>query len=124
MNKKSRNAQLKHKKRKEVLKERARALRLAESGGRATSAAPKAKKYELEETPVAVAEPKTKAAPKKKTEAAPETKATAKPKTAKKTETAESKPKTAKAAAKPKEEAVAEKPKKTVKKATKNADTE
>jgi hypothetical protein len=88
VNKKSRVAQMKHRRRKETLKERAKAANPA-----ARAAAPVRTKYEIEETPAAAAikasKPKA-AAPKKIAEAKPEveeaaaevkTKAAAKPKT-------------------------------------------
>ncbi|MDV2989846.1 MAG: hypothetical protein P3T54_06855 [Dehalogenimonas sp.] len=116
MNKKRRVAQHKQKIRKEALKEKARALRLAETGGKVTPA-PARTRYEIEETPeAAVKTTKTKAAPKAKAETTaaatkPATKAAAKPKATPK--------------AKAETEAAAEdKPKKAVKKAVKKVDAE
>lgn len=119
MNKKRRVAQHKQKLRKAALKAKARELRLAETGGKATPA-PARTRYEIEDTPAgAVKETRAKAAAKpaarKKTEAAVEEAAPAKKPAARaKTETA-TKPKATIAKAGT-EAAAEEKPKKTVKK--------
>ena len=130
MNKKRRVAQLKHKKRKAVMKEKEKDIRMTETGGRATPA-PVRTRYEIEDAPEAAKkETKAKAAvkpatAKKKAETTAEDKpkAAAKPATAKKKAetTAEDKPKAAKAKAAAAKPATAEaetkaKPKKTAKK--------
>ena len=100
MNKKSRVAQMKHRRRKETLKERAKAARPA---GTRTALLPARTKYEIEETAAAtVKAAKPKAAAHKAEEVKPEAKAIAKPEG--KAATTEAKPK---AAAKPKAEAPA-----------------
>ena len=78
MNKKSRIAQLKHAKRKNTLKERAREER-ASAGGGHLAPKPARTRYELEETVAVkpVKEPKVKAAPKPKAAVVAETPATA-----------------------------------------------